>query len=57
MKKFYLYITLEERKLVIESLISMKNVLISEGEYTDGVDEVLLRMMKSKRKKVRVKYA
>ena len=56
MKKFYLYITPDERNLIIESLIAKKNALISAGKYTDGVDDVLLKIMKSKLKKVRVKY-
>ena len=56
MKKFYIYITTEERNLIIESLISKKNELISVGKYTDGVDEVLLKVTRSKLKKVRVKY-
>ena len=56
MKKYYIYITTEERNLIIESLISKKNALISAGKYTDGVDDVLLKIMKSKLKKVRVKY-
>ena len=55
MKKYYIYITPEERNLIIESLISKKNALISAGKYTDGVDNVLLKIMKSKLKKVRVK--
>ncbi len=56
MKKYYVYITPEERNLIIESLISKKNALISAGKYTDGVDEILLKVMRSKLKKVRVKY-
>ena len=56
MKKFYIYITPEERNLIIESLIAKKNALISVGKYTDGVDEVLLKIMRSKLKNVRVKY-
>ena len=56
MKKYYIYITPEERNLIIESLIAKKNELISAGKYTDGVDDVLLKIMKSKLKKVRVKY-
>lgn len=56
MKKFYLYITPDERNLIIESLIAKKNALISAGKYTDGVDDVLLKIMKSKLKKVRAKY-
>ena len=56
MKKFYLYLTHEERNLIIESLIAKKNELISAGKYTDGIDDVLLKIMQSKLKKVRVKY-
>ena len=56
MKKYYIYITPEERNLIIESLIAKKNELISASKYTDGVDDVLLKIMKSTLKKVRVKY-
>ena len=56
MKKFYIYITPEERNLIIESIIAKKNALISSRKYTDGVDEVLLKIMRSKLKKVRLKY-
>lgn len=56
MKKFYLYLTHEERNLIIESLIAKKNGLISAGKYTDGVDDVLLKIMQSKQKKVKVIY-
>ncbi len=56
MKKFYLFLTHEERNLIIESLIAKKNEFISAGKYTDGVDDVLLKIMKSKQKKVKVIY-
>lgn len=56
MKKFYLYLTHEERNLIIESLIAKKNELISAGKYTDGVDDVLSKIMQSKLKKVKVIY-
>lgn len=56
MKKFYIYLTHEERNLIIESLIEKKNELISAGKYTDGVDDVLLKILQSKKKKVKVVY-
>ncbi len=56
MKKFYIYLTHEERNLIIESLIEKKNELISAGKYTDGVDDVLLKILLSKKKKVKVVY-
>ena len=54
MSKFYFYLTDEERSLIIESLISKKNTLISEGKYTDGIDDVLLKILRSKKKKVKI---
>ena len=56
MKKFYLYLTHEERNLIIESLVAKKNELILSGRYTDGVDDVLLKIMQSKLKKVKAIY-
>ena len=57
MKKIYIYITPKERNLIIESLIAKRNSLVAAGKYTDGVDEVLLKIMRAKLKKVRVIYA
>ena len=54
MSKFYFYLTYDEQSLIIESLISKKNALISEGKYTDGVDNVLQKILRSKKKKVKI---
>ena len=51
----YIYLTNEKRNLIIESLIAKKNELTSAGKYTDGVDDVLLKILQSK-KKVKVIY-
>lgn len=56
MRKYHIYFTLEERKLIIESLISEKNALISADKYTDCVDDVLLKILQAKKKKVKVIY-
>ena len=56
MKRFYFYFTHEERKLIIESLIGKKNELISAGKYTDGIDDVLLKVLQAKQKKVKIFY-
>jgi hypothetical protein len=39
----------------MDALIQLKNSLIANGKYTDGVDEVLLKLMKAKTKKFTVK--
>ena len=56
MKKFYIYLTHEERNLIIESLVAKKNELILSGKYTDGVDDVLLKILQAKQKKAKVIY-
>ena len=37
--KYHLNLTHNERLTVIDSLICLKNDLISQGKYTDAVDE------------------
>ena len=54
-KKYHVYLTYDERRLLINSLIDKKNELISTGHYTDAVDEILIKVIKAKIKKVRVK--
>ena len=56
MRKYHIYLTSEERRLIIESPISEKNALISSGKYTDCVDDVLLKILQAKKKKVKVIY-
>ena len=56
-KKFHVYLTYDERRLLINSLIDKKNELIATGHYTDAVDEVIEKVMKAKIKNVRVKEA
>lgn len=53
-QKYYVALTTEEWRMVIDSLNSMRNQLISAGRYTDAVDEVLIKMANAKVKKFRV---
>ncbi len=54
MSQYYFYLTDDERSLIIESLISKKNALISDGKYTDGIDDTLLKILRFKKKKVKI---
>ena len=54
-KKYHVYLTYDERRLLINSLIDKKNELMSTGHYTDAIDEILIKVMNAKVKKVRVK--
>ncbi len=53
--KYHLYLTPDERRTVINSLIDLRNNLISQGMYTDLVDELLIRVLKTKSKEIKVK--
>ena len=53
--KYHIYLTTEERRVVINSLIDLRNDLISRGKYTDIVDELILKFTKAKVKKIKIK--
>lgn len=52
--KYHVYINSEERRLLISSLNDLRNRLIAEGKYSDLVDEVLIKTVNAKIKKVKV---
>ncbi len=53
--KYHIYLTAEERRTVINSLIDLRNDLISRGKYTDIIDELIIKFTKAKVKKIRIK--
>lgn len=54
--KYHIYLSEEERRHIIHSLISLKNNLIEQGKYTDAVDDVLIIMSNACKKRVEVRY-
>ena len=55
-QKFHLYMDSDERRILIESLVELKNQLIRQGRYTDCVDEIIIRLVDAPIKKVKIKY-
>lgn len=53
--KYHLYLTNEEHKAVISSLIKLRNRLFFKRKYTDVVDELLVKLTRAKMKKIKVK--
>lgn len=53
--KYHIYLTDDEQSRVIQSLINLKNNLIVQGRYTDAVDEVLLKVLSARKKKLKIK--
>ena len=55
-QKYHLYLSKDEYSEVLQSLIRLKNRLIAQGRYTDGVDDVLCKVLSAKKRKFKIKY-
>ena len=53
-KKMKMYMSVDEQTILIAALIDMKNNLHAQGRYTDCVDEILLKIIEPKKKKVKI---
>ena len=54
-QKYHLYLTPDERRTVLNSLIDLRNELISQGRYTDIIDELIIKLTKAKVKNIKIK--
>ena len=52
---YHIYLTAVERRVVINSLIELRNDLISRGMYTDIIDELIIKFTNAKVKKIKIK--
>lgn len=55
-KKYYIVLDDFERRVVVNCMNEMRNSLIENGKCTDMLDEVLLKIIRSKQKKFKVVY-
>lgn len=55
-KKTHLYFDSEERKLLIHSLVKLKNQLTLQGRYTDPVDELIFKVVNAPVKKMKIEH-
>ncbi len=55
-QKYHLYLSNDEYSRLLQSLIRLKNSLIAQGRYTDGVDDVLCKVLSAKKRKFKIKY-
>jgi hypothetical protein len=55
-KKYYIALDDFERRVVVNCMNEMRYKLIADGKYTDALDEVLLKVIHSKQKKLKVIY-
>ena len=55
-KKYYIALDDFERRVVENCMNEMRNSLIEDGKCTEALDEVLLKIIRSKQKKLKVIY-
>lgn len=55
-KDYHLYLTDTEYSRIVSALIILKNDLIAQGRYTDGVDYVLCKVASAKKQKIKIVY-
>ena len=55
-QKYHLYLSDDEYRQVIQTLVSLKNSLTTQGRYTDGVDDVLCKVLSAKIRKLKIKF-
>ena len=53
-EKYHIYLSTKERNEIVVSIINLKNKLIEQGRYTDAVDDILFKVLKTKRKKIKI---
>lgn len=53
--KYYIAIDEYERRIIINSLNNLRNKLITDGRYTDAVDDILLKVANAPIKKFKVR--
>ena len=54
--KYYIALDDFERRVVVNCMNETRNKLIAEGKYTDALDEVILKVIHSKQKRLKVIY-
>ena len=55
-QKYHIYLVSYERKLLIHSLVELKNQLIQQGRYTDCVDELVFKVINAPTKRMKIEY-
>ena len=55
-QKYHLYLSDDEYRRALQSLIRLKSSLTAQGRCTDGVDDVLCKVLSAKKRKFKIKY-
>lgn len=53
-RKIRIYFNAEERRLLLQSLVELKNQVIQQGGYGDCIDEIIFKVASARVKKVKI---
>lgn len=53
--KYHIYLTYDERRMLLNNLNDFRNNMIADGKYTDLLDEVIIKAANAKLKRVKIK--
>ena len=53
--KYHIYLTYDERRMLLNTLNDFRNNLIADGKYTDLLDEVIIKVANAQLKRVKIK--
>ena len=51
---YHLYLSYQEQSQLLKALVNLKNELIAQGKYAEPVDELIIKITKARRKKLKV---
>jgi len=54
---YHLVLDDTERSMIIQCLNNLRNDLIAQEKYTNGVDDVIVKIISAKKKNFKIKYA
>ena len=50
-QKYDIYLTVEEKRLLLKALFEERNLLIANRKYTDAVDDLIIKITKARQKR------
>ena len=54
--KYHAYLDSQERTILLQSLVELKNQLIQQGRYTDCIDELIFKVINAPTKRIKIEY-
>ena len=50
--KYHVYLTPEEKRILLKTLLNERNILIACGMFTDALDDLIIKITKARQKRL-----